>query len=314
MRLKRLFGLTLAAAFLFGGIIALPPAAAIPSPKLDFKRAKKTFENGNFKDAYEMFRKSTLRADEPSEQVCEQLQLGTNCLQRLNRVAEIDAFREAVVEAHADDWRVLWAAAKNCMSIPHQGAIVAGKFVRGGRRRGGGQFVNTLARDRVRAMQLMVKALPSAQRDDNRGEVSNFFNSFAGIVLGGRGYGEAWRLQILTELVVLPDYEPGWGRHYGGSRGAPVDAEGNPVFYQVPNSFDAAESDGQRWRWCLAQVVEYEPSKRNQTRLDFAGFLYSQFGVQTMAHGGWRIGRLGDGDGDDEKDKTGPFALHTLAE
>ena len=41
-----------------------------------------------------------------------------------------------------------------------------GKFERG-RHRGGGQLVNASERDRVRALQLMVQAMPLAQQDDD---------------------------------------------------------------------------------------------------------------------------------------------------
>ena len=45
--------------------------------------------------------------------------------------------------------------------------IVAGKFYRGPHRGGDGRWVNTMARDRVRALQLMVQALPNARKDDD---------------------------------------------------------------------------------------------------------------------------------------------------
>ena len=201
------------------------------------------------------------------------------------------------------------------MSIPHNGTIIAGKFYRGdrpGRGSHGGDFVNSFARDRVRALQLMVKAMPKAQSDDQRNEVSTFFESFADMILGGRGYNDAWRLQILSELVVLPDYEPGWGGWYGENRGAPVDEQGNPVFYYVPKSFDTAKNDGERWRWCLAEAVKFNAAKLNQIRIMFADFLRTQFGVQTMAWGGWNIGRMADDDA--KENESGTYALHTLAE
>jgi hypothetical protein len=66
------------------------------------------------------------------------------------------------------------------------------------------------------------------------------------MLLSNRGYDEAWRLQYLTDLKELPDYEPGW--HWdGGAKGAPVDADGNPVLHKVPKSWDAATTDGETW-------------------------------------------------------------------
>ncbi|MGW8258039.1 MAG: alpha-2-macroglobulin, partial [Thermoguttaceae bacterium] len=96
------------------------------------------------------------------------------------------------------------------------------------------------------------------------------------------------------------------------ARGAAVDADGNPVFYDVPKSFQASTNDGQRWRWCLTQAVEYNPSLLNHARKQLADFLHNQFGVQTLQEYGWRFGL---GSGDEEEDiQNGIFGLHTLAE
>ena len=271
---------------------------------------QKTFRDGNFKDAYEGFRKLALDPDDEPLKVGEDLDMATQCLRRLNRTDEIDAFREAVIKLHAGNWRLLWAAARNYMHTEHQGYIVAGEFHRG-RKRGGGQVVNATDRDRIRALQLMVEAMPMAQEDDNHPAVGNFLLELAQMFLNNRGHGEAWRLQTLSDLAVLPDYEPGWG-YYGRAPGAPVDEEGNPVFHRVPKSFEAAQTDGERWRWCLEQTVEFNPGRKNEVRLQFAGFLLNQFGVETMAQHGWRFGRM---ETDDTKeDESGTYALHTLAE
>ena len=61
--------------------------------------------------------------------------------------------------------------------------------------------------------------------------------------------------------------------------GAPVDADGNPVYHHMPKSYEAAKTDGERWRWMLAQVVEFEPKRANEMDMVFANFLREQFGV-----------------------------------
>ena len=69
----------------------------------------------------------------------------------------------------------------------------------------------------------------------------------------------------------------------------------------VPKTFEAAQSDGQRWRWCLEQAVEFNPGLKNEVRLSLADFLHDQFGVQTMAAAGWRFGREGTDDSQEEE-------------
>ena len=98
-----------------------------------------------------------------------------------------------------------------------------------------------------------------------------------------------------TDLAKLPDYETNGGFRFGrfgggGPQEAPVDAAGNPVFYHVPASWVAAQSDGERWRWALAQAGATSPAKKDQAALQLADFLHVQFGVQTLVEYGRSFG------------------------
>ncbi len=295
----------LVAAFAWG----TGPGAADPGTLR--KQAQQAMRNGNFRDAYEGLRKLALDPANDPALVGTDLQNAIACLRRLNRIHEADQLIERAVEVHAGNWRLLWAAAKLYSGLPHQGFIIGGEFRRGPHR-GGGQMVTCTERDRVRALQLMQQAIPLALKDEaGRREAGGFFLDLARMLLGNRGYREAWRLQSLTDLNTLPDYQPGWSP-YRSPQGAPVDEQGNPVFHRLPKSWEAATTDGQRWRWALAQAAECDSQLLNQTRSERARFLHQQFGVQTLSHYGWRFGRMAT---DDTKDTTtGTFALHTLGE
>ena len=299
---------------LLGGLATAGSAAwgAEPSSASSVRQqAAKDFRGGNFKDAYEVFRKLALDPAGDAPLAGQDLDSATDCLVRLNRADEIDAFREAVIAAHQNQWRLLWAAAKNYLRIEHFGFMIAGKFQRG-QHRGGGEAAQALDRDRVRALQLMVQAMPSAQKDENHGDVGSFFFDLAGMLLSNRGNVESWRLQSLTDIAHLPDYEPGWGNSGAERGGAPVDEAGNPLFYQVPKSFADAQRDGQRWRWCLVQAMEFGPGRADEARMELANFLHEQFGVQTMADYGWFFDRIEMDQG--KKDESGVYALSTLGE
>ncbi len=289
-------------------------AAERPGGEASRERAQKLFGDGNFNDAYQAYRRLSLDPEDDADQVAEDLSRGTQCLQRLNRVAEIDAFREAVIETHSDNWRLLAGAAQNYMNVPHHGFMVAGKFERGNKR-GGGEMVRADERDRVRALQLMVQAMPLALEDDDRASAASFMLSMSRMFLSNRGYNEAWRLQYLTDINELPDYEA--GRHYGRyyhrqGTAAPVDEKGNTIYHHVPKSFKAAETDGERWRWCLEEAIELYPGMADQARMELAGFLANQFSVQTMAQMGYYFWRMEPDD--TKKDESGTYALHTLSE
>ncbi len=301
-------GLAVLAAVFSGGWTM---SESVPADNAKIRsQMEQNLRNGNFKDAYEGFSKLALDANDDPRQVGGDLNRAVNCLQRLNRLDEVDDFREKVIEVHKNNWRLLWAAAQSYMDREHYGFIVAGKFYRGNKR-GGGKMMNAQERDRIRALQLMVQALPLAQKDDNHGEVSQFLLSLGQMLLGNRGYSESWRLQYLSDLKTLPDYDPGWG-YYREVAGAPVGEDGKPVYHTVPKSFEASETDGQRWRWCLEQAVEFDPGNANTVRMQFADFLREQFGVQTMAQYGWRFGRMATDD--TKEDESGTYAIGTLGE
>ncbi|MGQ0635052.1 MAG: alpha-2-macroglobulin family protein [Planctomycetaceae bacterium] len=293
-------------------IAMLLPAADAPPDPAQRPKYQQAFNAGNYKDAYEGFRKLALDPKADKRQLTSDFTLAVSCLQQLGRVDEIDAFREAVIETHKDNWRLLETAANSYAHGEHYGFIIAGKFERGGHR-GGGKQVNSLARDRGRALQLMQQALPLALKDDDKPAVARFHLSFANLLLAGAGYREAWRLQYLTDLAQLPDYEEGqfWWRG-ADDRAAPVDENGNPVFHDQTKSYAQAQSDGQRWRWMLTQAAEFDRTLLNDTHLIFANFLREQFGVETLA----RFGFWGGGREDDDlkKDESGTYALHTLGE
>ena len=162
-----------------------------------------------------------------------------------------------------------------------------------------------MERDRVRALQLMQQALDLTAKETDKPALAQFHLHFADLLLNGAGYHEPWRLQYLTDLTQLPDYEEGYyGYRYGNRQGAPVDAQGNPVYYHIPKSYEAAQNDGERWRWMLSQAVEFDPARVSEVDMLFANFLRGQFGVQTMAgYGSFRS------DDDGAKNESGTFAL-----
>ena len=291
----------------FCGLVAEEGGVAV-----DRSAVQQQFEAGNFKDAYDGSRKLVLDAKSDQLKVSEDLTRSVQSLQRLGRSNETDELIEAAVKIHAQNWRLLSEAALQYgQSLEHRGFLIAGQFRRGSNR-GGGQFASSAERDRVRALQLMQQAVPLAINDPDKPAVARLFFEYARL-LGGV---EAWRLQALTDLTTLPDIEEGnqWGsqgRRFGPvwgteSKGAPVDAEGNPVFHRVPQNWEMAKSDGERWRWLLLQTTEYDSRLLNEVEFTFASFLHQQFGVQTMA---WQHGGRGL---DDDRNTSDPFAVQTL--
>jgi len=279
------------------------------------RKAQDAYANGNWQDAFEGYRKLALEIANDPKIVDQDFTQAWQCLSQLNRLNALDEFREAAVKRHADNWRLLLAAARSYSQNTHWGYMVAGEFQRG-HHRGGGKYVNAIARDRVRALQLMQQAMAPAEADPAKPQVAQFYLEFARIIQQYRGTNQAWRLQYLTDLTRIPDYEPGWGYEYDPRNlGAPVDDRGQPVYHRLPESLETAASDGQRWRWFQDRAVALDPNLKNHVAYNWATFLFQQFGVQTLADYGAFFGRGRSLDKkDEEKDLSGPYEVHTLAD
>ncbi len=292
------------------GSAAVLPVGEPPKTREAFDALMK---DGNFKEAYDGYRDLALNPETEVGDAEVSLRQGLACLARLGREVESDEFLEAVIAARKDDDRVIATAAECYLdALPHNGSIVAGEFVRGRFGRGG-ERVDSTERDRARALQLLTGVMEKAKANPDRNRAGRFFMALSRALMANRQGGEAWRLQTLTPLDVLPDYEPGgWeypGRWGGGSDvSAPVDEDGKPVYYHVPESFEKATNDGERWRWALAQAAEADAELLNTTRFILGQFTLSQFGTQTIEG---RPRPFFGNEGDEEL-PTSPYALETL--
>ncbi len=274
-------------------------------------RAQKKMTEGNWKDAYDLYAEFIFQAEaDPGD-----LHQAVQCLLNLNRDNETEALREKFAATHAGNWRALAAVAQSYLGANHFGFMISGAFERGGHR-GGGLPVNSVERDRVRALQLMEQARALAAKNATPAEQAQLCLDMARVFFEARSGGGAWQLQALTDITTLPDYEEGhphWYWQRGQEfKGAPVDEKGEPVYYQLPESFETAKNDGERWRWLLWQAMELNPGLRDHVLTIFANFLHSQFGVQTMVDYWfwWARGRSEE----DQQKTEGRFALHTLAD
>jgi len=277
--------------FTFLGVYLLAEEKSV----LDERTLAQSYQKqGNYRDAWKLYQKLANQRNNSDQGVVHDLNAGIQCLQQLNRVNEIDEFRESVLKTHANEPRVLWKAAETLIHGPHYGYILDGKFIRG-HQRGVGRFINTHALDRLSALRLMEQAVEQLKNNSDRDLASDIYHDFAAYFMYGRAGGNAWELQVLTDLNQIPDYESvseeagnyfrgrvSGGRINGGSEGAPVDEAGDPVYYRVPESYEAAANDGECWRWMLSQSEKQKPSREQEVILQVADFYKSQFGVQTL--------------------------------
>ncbi|MGL4944105.1 MAG: alpha-2-macroglobulin family protein [Thermoguttaceae bacterium] len=291
------FVLILCAILLCGGVMMITQVASqtdanTPHP---VKQAEKKMSEGLPKDALDIVQPWTL---DPKNADSVMLQRGVErailALQNLNRTNEIDAYLESLVAAHKDKPFALSAIADfyrstNYLSpIPRNGFIIDGEFCRGNDTRGrSGEYVDASERDRVRALQLFRDAAELLPSHDGKykDNVAEFWSRYSDAWMSGRENMSAWRLQFLTDVDTLPDYEPAqrYWRGGGETSKAPVNADGSPLLYHVPKSLAAAKNDGERWRFCLEESARiFPPNRTYGSIMQRAQFSLSQFGTETL--------------------------------
>lgn len=124
---------------------------------------------------------------------------------------------------------------------------------------------------------------------------------------------ERWRLQAKTDLDVLPDCEP-ISHRYNASRrqGAPVDADGNPVFFATPETFEAAQNDGERALYMESQAFAVgNPTERFHLLQARGTRAQATFGVQTLSDYSRYFPSRAD-EPNAPTSETGIWDLHTL--
>ena len=276
--------------------IGLAVAGAAEPKDITMQRDQllKTFQAGNYKDAYEGFRKLALdprrrsppggRRPEHGRAVPPAPQPGRRD-RRLPRGGDRGPQGELAA--------AVGRGAELSCSIQHHGFIVAGKFERGNHR-GGGQVVNAVERDRVRALQLMVQAMPLARQDDDqRAKWATFLLSLAehaaeqprlqrGLAAAVPDRPErAARLRAGLGLLSAEPRGPGRRR---GQAGLPLRAQ--------------ELRGGQDRRRALAVVPGaghgVQPGPRQRGPHAVRRLPADQFGVQTMAEYGWFFGRAAE--------------------
>ena len=290
-------------------LLPFTPAQAERGVEAARAQAEQLMNAGNFNEALIAFRELLLDKTNAPHLTPQDLHNALACILRLGREREADELIEKTAALQPHNALMLEAAAEALAGLSHQGCIIAGNFERG-YCRDSGEYVDSSERDRARALQFMAQALP-LRSELSPSAVYDFQFLFARLLLGEQFGRAAWRLQYRTDLTTLPDYdEHRWGGSRMAERRAPVAPDGQPVYYRVPASFEAAANDGERWRWALSQAAAADPTRASEVQLALAGFFRGQFGVETLAEFRWLLSSRNT----PEQDESGTYALHTLAE
>ena len=247
----------------------------------DRNAAMKLRNDGNVREAYEAYAKLALNPQNTGANAVMDFNQAVNCLQQLNRIGEFDDFLKKVLDVRKDDWRFV-----SGYHYPmNQGYIIDGKFTRGWNRGGQARFIDVRFADTLSQIKLMVKNMPPVTEEG----ADQFYMRLADIFANSAnmGYSKAG-LNILMDITQEPDY---LNPHVNGSitNGTPVDADGNPVFFRCPKSFEDAKNDGERAVWAYREAMKCNYDKYAGIRaiIKLAYFYMPLYGVETLTNRGY---------------------------
>ncbi|MBR5840054.1 MAG: hypothetical protein IKZ84_16055, partial [Victivallales bacterium] len=275
---------------------------AIADDMKAFSDAAKLSGDGKFKEAYEAYVKLLDDPKNSGRLAADIFNGAVYCLSRLNRIGEFDALLKKTLATRKDDWRFV----SNYHYPMSNGYILDGKFTRGWNRGGQARYIDVRFADLLAQTKLMVRNMPPVEERDSY----EFYKRLAGIFSNLFGNGFQGPKTILTDLTQEPDY---LNSHVMGSMtdGTPVDADGNPVFFLCPKSFEEAKNDGERvvWAYQMAAKCNIQEIYRIYAKLELVTFYKRLYGVETIMRSGFfnRRGRQ-----DDEAFRDSIFALETL--
>lgn len=266
-------------------------AQTLPALPQVLEQSKSLNKEGNFKEARLLLEKeeNLMRLPElQSSEAMTYLDLLFQMRQRDSRLAqELDVWMASLQKKFPEDWRVYLKSSYWIRSFGSQGSIVDQKFLRGV---WSGRQVSSEERDRVQSLQWSKKALDlfaKSERKETPSDEVTLLDAIKQALLYGKS---VWDLQLLTEIETLPDYEErsfGYGRPFRGhgmrDPGYPVDAEGNPIFFAIPETWEKSKSDGERWRWVYAQLDKISEESKFDSEFAFLQEIQGWLDTHTLA-------------------------------
>lgn len=199
---------------------------------------------------------------------------------------QLDDVTRRILAAHPADWEVIWRAAVAVRSRPATGMYSG---------------VYDEVDFRLGSLRLYLAAEQRIPDGADGERLARFYRDFADVMAGpgsehwrsgirrhddeatGR-LAMAWHWLPLTDLGRLPD--PGDPSLYPvPATGHPVDAHGDPVYFGLPESWESAANDGERWRWLKQRQMEVHPERAAWVTLDLADRWRQFYGTSNLPAG-----------------------------
>lgn len=245
------------------------------------KQAAELEKQGNWREAYELRVKILREVDDADSGT--DLQKALQWQRQLGESQNFDPLLAELTESKKDNPDFMQSAGSAFLfNNGSYGQILDGGFQRG--RNGRGDYIQVQEQDRLRALQCFLQAHLTVEKGGAK-EVEILRQIGSALTMSRTGSGNVWRLRLLTDVKAVPDYTERIDTIT--SEGAPVDAEGNPSWIDVPESWETAASDGERWRWTMKEIARIDPQQAAAEGLQWFRFCQAHYDVGTLASFGW---------------------------
>ena len=247
------------------------------------KKAAKLRDEGHFAEAYVAFTNVVFAQDGVSVTDGDRAQAlldAPRCLANLKRFDEAEPLLDKAL-LERKEFAVHVAYSQAIGELPHYGKMVKGVFSRENEWRG---HYSSVEHDRVKRLKCLEAIMPEVSKQTKLRQ-RWFWNEVVGALeMNERNRGAAWKLQELTLLTEVPLIEEknGWSRSDFEEGFAPVDENGEPIFYEVPRTWAVAKNDGERWMFANAMRADVDEAGRRNSARSLGDFAENQFGVHKL--------------------------------
>ena len=249
----------------------------------EYKKAAKLRDEGHFAEAYVAFTNVVFAQDGVSVTDGDRAQAlldAPRCLAELKRFDEAEPLLDKAI-LERKEFAVHVAYSQALGELPHYGKMVKGVFSRVNEWR---VHYSSVEHDRVKRLKCLEAIMPELHNQTKLRQ-RWFWNEVVGALeMNERNRGAAWKLQELTLLTEVPliEEKKGWSCSDFEEGFAPVDENGEPIFYEVPRTWAVAKNDGERWMFANAMRADVDKAGRRNSARSLGDFAYNQFGVWTL--------------------------------
>ena len=254
--------------------------AAIDTYALNIKNAASLMEKGHYAEAYVAYTNIVFASD--SAEVtdgnrAQSLLDAPRCLAKLKRFDEAEPLLDkAILERR--EFAVHVAYSQAIGELPHYGKMVKGVF---SRLNEWGAPYSSVEHDRVKRLKCLKAIMPDLAKQTKLRQRWFWNEVVNALEMNGRNKGAAWKLLELTSLKEIPSIEEreNWGESDFEVGPAPVDENGEPLFYGLVKSWEDAKNDGERWMFANTVRAAVDDFGRRNSARTLGEFAKNQFGV-----------------------------------